>query len=405
MSAVNVQDVQRLHEEATVFIGYQGLYSQVTREGVTYLPFADWPVNIPQFKAGGVDAFFFSFGAEGICVSPPGLLELPSRVSYRLVFKGSDVIKRVLRSMDGVWRAAETASDLFAIALSASDVRRANKHGKIAGIMHLTGGLIDKDLAVLRDYYRLGLRSIHVAMGDCVEWADSSEGVPVCGGLSDFGREVIREMNRLGMVIDLAHASDQTAKDILSISEHPVIVSHSTSRALVPLMRSAPDDQLEALARNGGVVGVMFVPLHLDRAYLDACVARGDYDDYICRVQAVLAERYEDPFELAVALSQPEELEAAREAAGLPPRPPIASGLPFRKDCLLDHIDHIVRVAGVDHVGLGSDAGSIPLHGRLEEFCRLSMLTAALLERGYGEEDVRKILGGNFMRVLKAVTG
>lgn len=413
MSTGNINAVKRLHEEATVFLGCAYMSFELTREGLTYtLERSKGGIDITSMKAGGVDALFISFGAEGIALASYGpkaedLFKQPTRRLYDLVFKGADVIKRVLWDIDAMWRNAEALGNKVEIALSASDVLRINRQGKIAIFMHLTGGLIDRDLAVLRTYHRLGLRGIHIACGDCVDWADSCEGLAVCGGLSDFGREVVSEMNRLGMVIDLSHASDQTVKDVLDVSTQPVVVSHSSCRALVPLMRNVPDDLLEALARNGGVIGMHFHPLFLDRAYMNALIATDYYDDYDCRASAALSAKYKNPFELAAAMYKSDEWEMARIAAGLAPRvSSIASVPPVPLDCLVDHIDHVVRVAGIDCVGLGTDYGGVPfpLEG-LENVSKLPMLTAALLERGYSEEDVKKILGGNFLRVLKTVTG
>jgi membrane dipeptidase len=401
-----------IHEEAVVFLGCVYMPFKLTAAGMEFTNFGQEiegaQADVSKLRRGGVDALFLSTGAELIFVADPklGLLTQPARRLTRPVFKGPALIKRVLWGIDAMRRAVEAAGDQVELAQNAADVARINGLGKTAVLMHLTGGHIDNDLAVLRTYAQLGMRSIQIAVGDTVDWADSCEGKARCGGLSSFGRQVIREMNRLGMVIDLAHASDKTVRDVLEVTEQPVIISHANCRTLALAARNVPDDLLEALARNGGVIGVHFFPGFLDGEHFKARIASGEYDDYLPAVAAALAVKHKDPFELAAALRDQDAWEAARRAAGIPPFEPPANLPRVALERVVDHIDHAVRVAGIDHVGIGTDFGGIQaVPEGLEDASRLPALTAALLERGYNEEQVRKLLGGNFLRVLKAVAG
>lgn len=381
--------------------------SPTTMEFVRFgLDVAGAQADLPKLKAGGVDAFFLSTGAESIFVADPklGLLQQSDRRVTQPVFLGPSVVQRVLRGLDAMARAVAAAGDRVELALTAADLGRINGRGKMAVLMHLTGGHINGDLVVLRSYYRLGLRGMQIAIGDAVEWADACEGKAWHGGLSDFGRQVIREMNRLGMVIDLAHASDATMRDVLAVTEHPVIISHANCRALAPAMRNVPDELLVTLARNGGVIGVHFFPGFLDASYFQARISSGEYDDYLWRVAGELAARYREPFELATALHDPVVWEAAERAAGIQhwAAPPDLHRVTLER--VADHMDHAVRVAGIDHVAIGTDWGGIQATPEgLEDASKLPALTAALVRRGDSQQEVDKVMGGNLQRVLDVV--
>jgi membrane dipeptidase len=276
-------------------------------------------------------------------------------------------------------------------ATTAADVRRAKHEGRVAILIGVEGGhAIDGSLDRLRELYARGARYLTLTWNNGVPWAGSSIGTgdTHTGGLTSFGRDVVREMNRLGMLVDLSHVSDETFFDVVAVSAAPVIVSHSSARALNDTPRNLSDDQLRAVARTGGVVNVNFFSRFLDPAY------RVRIEDVEERVRAARS---------AVPDSGPDgaathaRIDAMRDSlvAAIPPTP---FGL------LIDHIEHVACVAGVDHVGIGSDFDGVTAlpHG-MEDVTRLPRIAQALLDRGRAEADVQKILGGNMLRVMTEV--
>jgi membrane dipeptidase len=272
------------------------------------------------------------------------------------------------------------------IALTAADVEQIVRSGRIAAILTVEGGhQIDDDLGVLRTYYRLGIRSMTLTHFRNTEWADSSTDKPVHNGLTDFGRDIVREMNRLGMMVDVSHVSDKTFYDALAISTKPIIATHSSCRALSDVPRNMTDDMLRALAKNGGVVGINFGEGFLNPK---------DAEKLKAQIRAITAE----PDLTGKAL----DAYAAQEYRKDLKRAPVAATV----EDAANHIDHAVKVAGVDHVGIGSDFDGIsgPPNG-LDDISRVPALRAALRKRGYSDEDLRKIFGGNTLRVMREVVG
>src|SRR5215213_3906915 len=271
------------------------------------------------------------------------------------------------------------------MATSVADIRRAKKQDKVAALMGIEGGhAIENSLMALRDFYRLGVRYMTLTHNNTNDWADACCDAARNNGLSDYGREVVREMNRLGMLVDISHVSDKTMSDALDISTAPVIASHSSARALNTHLRNIPDELLRRISKNGGVVMVNFFPVFIDQKALDESRARAE------RLKPqldALAEQFkDDPKRLS------EERDKLFNASPLPPTP---------LSVLIDHIDHIAKVAGVDHVGLGSDfdgVSSLPVG--MEDIAKLPAITYELLRRGYSEDDVRKVLGENFLRAF-----
>jgi len=248
---------------------------------------------------------------------------------------------------DAFYNELAVNSDSLMLATCVADIERAKREGKLAGLLALEGGdLIGGDLAILRMYYRLGVRAMSLAHFRKNDIAESVTDMPDGTGLTDFGVEVVREMNRLGMLCDVAHLSPAGFYHLLEITDKPIIDSHANAKALSDHVRNLDDDQLKALAQNGGVIGVSFVPAFIGK----------------------------------------EEPSLQR---------------------LLDHIEYIVKVAGIEHVGLGSDfdgfSGKRP--EGLEDVTRVPNITEGLIERGYSEEDVKKVLGGNFLRIFREVIG
>src|SRR4029453_14713106 len=246
---------------------------------------------------------------------------------------------------------------------------------------------IEDSLMALRDYYRLGVRYMTLTHNNTNNWADSCCDTAKHNGLSDFGKDVVREMNRIGMLVDISHVSDKTMSDVLDVSTAPVIASHSSARALGDRPRNIPDELLRRFAKNGGVVMVNFFPGFIDQK---VNVASAGEDARLKPQMDGLKVQYKDD-----AKKLEEEQNKLLAANPLPPTP---------LSVLIDHFDHIAKVAGVDHVGIGSDfdgVSSLPVG--MEDISKLPNITYELLKRGYSEKDVRKILGENFLRAFAQV--
>jgi membrane dipeptidase len=275
-------------------------------------------------------------------------------------------------------------------ATTAADVRRAKEQGKVAIFIGVEGGhAIEGSLEHLRELYGRGARYMTLTWNNGNDWAGSSvgSGDTRTGGLTPFGKDVIREMNRLGMLVDLSHVSDSTFFDAIAVSRVPVIASHSSARAINDVPRNLSDDQLRAIAANGGVVNVNFYSRFLDPAYR-------------ARVEEV--ERTIGQERRAARAGGETDAERARIAAHRDSLMALVPPTPFH--VLIDHIDHVARVAGVDHVGLGSDFdGVTALPVGMEDVTALPRIAQALLDRGYSDDDVRKMLGGNMLRVIEQV--
>lgn len=340
----------------------------------------DW--NLEAARRGNLGAEFFAIWAE------------PER------YKGQ-YARRSLELIEAVRQQVARHSDEMVLVTTADGIEQARKEHKIAALMGIEGGhSIEDSLDLLREYYALGARYMTLTWNNSNGWADSSgdiadKTVPHTNeGLTGFGKDVICEMNRLGMMVDVSHVSDATFWRVMEVSRAPVIASHSNARALCNAPRNLTDDMLRAVAKSGtggGVVQVNFYNAFVSQEYRDAQKALEPEGKR--EVQA-LKER------MQVVGREPthNEVEAIhRELAKRIPRPPLA--------LLIDHIDRIAKVAGVDHVGIGSDfdgvAGQLP--EGMDSPADLPKITAALMERGYSADDCRKILGGNLMRVFREV--
>ena len=299
--------------------------------------------------------------------------------------------------IDSVYQQAARHPDGMVMAFSVEDIERAHKQKKLAALMGIEGGhSIENDIHLLRDYYRLGVRYMTLSWSNTNEWADSSGDindptVPHHKGLTDFGRQVVLEMNRLGMMVDISHVADKTFWDTIATTKAPVIASHSSARALTNHPRNMTDDMLRAVAKNGGVVQVNFYSGFVDAEYLKASRAQEKERD---RAVAEVLEKKRAAGE-GVTYLDADRVE--REWSAKLPRPPLKS--------LIDHIDHVVKVAGVDHVGLGSDfdgvSGATP--EGIDSAADLPKITQALVDRGYSAQDIHKILGRNLLRVFREV--
>jgi membrane dipeptidase len=299
--------------------------------------------------------------------------------------------------IDSVYEQAARHPDRMMMAFSVADIERAHREHKLAALMGIEGGhSIENDMHLLRDYYRLGVRYMTLSWSNTNEWADSSGDIDDAkvqhhNGLTDFGKEVVMEMNRLGMTVDISHVADKTFWDTIATTKAPVIASHSSARALVDAPRNMTDDMLRAVTKNGGVVQVNFYSGFDDADFRNAMEAQA-------KDQAAAMQKYTDELKAAgkpVSYVDVDRIE--REWMAKIPRPPLKS--------LIDHIDHIAKVAGIDHVGLGSDfdgvSGATPQG--IDSAADLPKITQALLDRGYNATDIHKILGGNLLRVFGQV--
>ena len=299
--------------------------------------------------------------------------------------------------IDSVYDQAARHPEGMMMAFSTADIERAHREHKLAALMGIEGGhSIEADMHLLRDYYRLGVRYMTLSWSNTNEWADSSgdiddRKVQHHNGLTDFGKQVVLEMNRLGMMVDISHVADKTFWDAIATTKAPVIASHSSARALTNAPRNMTDDMLKAVAKNGGVVQVNFFNAFIDENFRKANDAQKDAAD--AAQKKYIADRKAEGKE--VSYVELDHIE--REWIAKIPRPPLSS--------LIDHIDHIAKVAGIDHVGLGSDfdgvSGATPQG--IDSAADLPKITQALLDRGYSAEDIHKILGGNLMRVFRQV--
>ena len=324
--------------------------------------------DIPRLRAGRVGGQFWS-------VWVPTDLE------------GNDAVQATLEQIDLVKRMAAAYPADFQMAYTAADVRRIHRSGKIASLIGLEGGhSINDSLATLRMMYDLGARYMTLTHTRNTAWADSATDTPAHGGLTAFGKDVIREMNRLGMLVDLSHASPDAMKAALAVTEAPVIFSHSSARAINSHPRNVDDDVLQLVARNGGVVMVNFYP-----AYVSEAANQWEADF------AAERTRYNSPPYAGLYIGQPERAKAALDAwEKAHPKPVVTLSE------VADHIEHIRKIAGVDHVGIGSDFDGIPAGPQgLEAVDRYPALLAEMMRRGWSDADVAKLAGLNVLRVME----
>ena len=327
-------------------------------------------VDIPRMREGGLNAQFFSIWMSGQITGPIA-------------------VKKSLDQIDAVRTMVRTHSKDMMLAVTADDVRRAHQQGKIAVLMGMEGGhMIDNDLGVLRMYSVLGVRYMTLTHFFNNDWGDSSTDVPAHNGLTPFGKDVVREMNSLGMLVDISHVSDKTFFDALEVSKAPLIASHSSSRALDNHPRNMTDEMVKALAAKGGVVQVNYERSFLSQAYYDAFKSNvGD----ISR----MGERFKKECGDDDNCAERAEMKYADQLVAEGKLPHVSWEL------IIEHIDHFVKLVGPDHVGLGSDFDGATMPEGMEDCSKLPKITEALMQKGYSDENIRKILGGNILRVME----
>jgi membrane dipeptidase len=330
----------------------------------------DGNVDIPRMREGGLDAVFFSIWVPG-------------------TITGRAAEERALRQIDAVRIAAAMHPADLALATTAADIRRAAADGKIAVLMGVEGGhMIRNDLEVLRKYAGLGVRYLTLTHNYDTDWADAATAKPRHGGLTQFGRTVVHELNRLGVMVDISHVSDKTFADVLEITTAPVIASHSSCRVFSNASRNMTDDMIRALARNGGVMMINYNAAFLSEEFRVAPRTR-PYADLLRRLEQTCRG------DQACRTMATERASQTAMQEGLLPA--------VSWERIVDHIDHAVKTGGVDHVGLGSDFDGATMPLGMEDASKLPKITEALLKRGYTETDVEKILGGNILRVMEEV--
>jgi membrane dipeptidase len=333
---------------------------------------SDGNIDIPRMKDGGMDGLFFS-------------IWVPSDVT------GPIAVKRAFDQIDAVREAARTHPNDLVLATTAADIRRASADKKIAALMGVEGGhMIDDDIRQLRNFFALGARYMTLTHFKNNNWADSSTDKPAHNGLTAFGKDVVREMNRLGMMVDISHVADKTFYDALEITSAPVIASHSSCRALTNHPRNMTDDMLRALAKNGGVVMINYHAGFIDEDFRVASEKKNG--DVVASMSAMSKKCGGNE---ACSTMESERIDHEAMEKGLLPK--------VSWERIIDHIDHAVKVAGADHVGLGSDFDGATMPIGLEDVSKLPKISDALLKKGYSEQDVEKILGGNILRVMEAV--
>lgn len=336
---------------------------------------SDGHLDAVRAKEGGLDAQFFSIWVE------PELFG----------GGGERAMKRADVQIEAVRALAAKHPETWEVATTAADVRRIAASGKIAALMGMEGGYaIDDKIENVERYYRMGVRYLSGAWSVSTSWAGSSgDEVGKTRGLNDFGKQVIREMNRLGMMVDVSHLSDKAFWDIVNTSTKPVIATHSGCRAITNVPRNLTDDMIVALAKTGGVVNVIFYPEHIEPGYSEK---KKRVDAEI----AALVQRASDEENGDVAHKKLAR-DRVRQREYLQRLPPVSVAR------IVDHIDHIVKLVGIDHVGIGSDFDGVQVvPADLKSVADLPNLTAELLRRGYSEGDIDKILGGNMLRVMEA---
>jgi len=345
-------------------------------------PIGSGMLNLESARSGNLTAEFFAAWVEPI--------EWRGRYAHR-----------TLQLIDGVYEQLRRHPTTMRLGLSPDDITRAHADKVFCVLLGIEGGhSIEADLGLLRMYHRLGVRYMTLTWSNSNEWADSSGDLDDAtvthhGGLTGLGRDVVREMNRLGMMVDVSHAADSTFWDVLKTTHAPIIASHSSARALTDVPRNLTDEQLRAIATNDGVVMVNFYPAFIDRRWNEGWAAtRAEREALYAEAAQGFRERGE-----AVPYDSPLTVDRAFYAEQLSKTLPLA---PF--SALIDHIDHVAQVAGIDHVGLGSDFDGFPiLPEGLNSAADLPKITTALYERGYTAEQLRKLLGGNLLRVFDEV--
>jgi membrane dipeptidase len=376
-------DLENIHASALVIDGHADTPQRFVDEAWNFSdPLGSGMLNLSSARTGNLAAEFFAIWVE------------PSEWQGRFAH-------RTLQLLDGVYRQLRLHPDSMRLGLTPEDVVQAHRDKVFCVMLGIEGGhSIEADLGLLRMYYQLGVRYMTLTWSNSNEWADSSgdlndTNVLHHGGLTDFGRDVVREMNRLGMMIDVSHAADATFWQVLQTTHAPIIASHSSARALTNSPRNLTDEQLRAIATNDGIVMVNFYPAFIDAAWRDGWAATKAQRDalYAAKTKSYRDRGQPVPYDASMSADRQFYADFLKDKLPLAPL-----------SALIDHIDHVVQVAGIDHVGLGSDFDGFPiLPEGLKSAADLPKITAALVDRGYRPDWLKKLLGGNLLRVFGTV--
>jgi membrane dipeptidase len=333
---------------------------------------ADGSVDIPRMREGGLGAIFFAVWIKGSIT-------------------GQEAVKRALRQIEAIRRQVARHPKDLAAARTADDIRRARAAGQIAVLTAIEGAhMLNGSLEVLREFASLGVSYMTLTHMLNTDWADASTDKPAHNGLSDFGKQAIQEMNRQGMIVDVSHVSDKTIRDVLAVSGAPVLASHSSCQALCQTPRNLSDEIIKALAAKGGVMQINFHMGFLSQGFRDAEKAQPELWKQIdAEAERICGEND------ACQILESDRIVRAFVAEGKLPR--------VEWTTIVDHIDHAVKIGGVDHVGLGSDCDGAEMPYGMEDESSLPRITEALLQRGYSETEIQKILGGNMLRLMQDV--
>ncbi|GAC1446464.1 MAG: dipeptidase [Pyrinomonadaceae bacterium] len=371
-------DAREIHARAILIDMHADTVQRIVDENVdlqTRLP--DGHLDAVRMREGGLTAQFFAIWVE------PNYYGTGGRTA----------IERADKQINAVRALAEKHPETWLLATNTNDIRRAKREGKLAALLGLEGGYaLDEKLENIEKYFRLGVSYMSPVWTVSLSWAGSSgDAIGQTRGLNEFGRAVIREMNRLGMLIDVSHISDKSFWDIIETSTSPIVATHSNARALCAVSRNLTDEQICAIAKTSGVVNVVFYPAFIESSWNEL---KSKVDAEIMPLlEQVLRETQGTESQKRIAKDKLREREFARR---LPP-------VPISR--LVDHIEHIVKLTGIEHVGIGSDFDGIQATPKnLSSVAELPNLTAELLRRGFGEDDVTNILGGNMLRVLEQMS-
>ena len=331
-------------------------------------------IDIPRMREGGLGAIFFS-------------IWLPSKVT------GPTAVQKALQQIDAVREQVRKHPKDLVLATTAEQIRQAHKNGKIAALLGVEGGhMINSDLGVLRKYAGLGVRYMTLTHSGNDEWADSSTDKAVHNGLTDFGKDVVREMNQLGVMVDISHVSDKTFYDALELSRAPLLASHSSCRAICDAPRNMTDQMMKDLAARGGVIQINYHVGFLSQEFRNAEKADPKINEAIAEE---VTKRCGGDANEGCMLIEGDRITREHVAKGVLPR------VEYTK--IIEHIDHAAKVAGIDHVGLGSDFDGANMPYGMEDASMLPKITEALLKKGYSDSDVKKILGENTLRLMRDV--
>ncbi len=327
-------------------------------------------VDIPRMREGGMNALFFSIWIDGRIMGPPA-------------------IQKALDQIDAVRETVSKFPKDMLFARTAAEIRRARAQGKIAALMGVEGGhMIGNDIRMVRIFADLGVRYMTLSHFYNNEWADSSTDKPAHNGLTDFGKDVVREMNRLGMLVDISHVGDKTFYDALALSKAPLIASHSSCRALCNHPRNMTDDMIKALAAKGGVIQINYEKSFIDQAYRDA--SQKETGGAVAQLAEITKKCNND--EACISREMEQSTKRLTAEGKLP-------HVSWQR--IIDHIDHAVKLVGADHVGLGSDFDGASMPDGMEDCSKLPKITQALLDKGYSDRDIQNILGENTLRILE----